>query len=227
MGRLIGFIFKLVLLVVVLAICTAVVMVFDGLNDSGAKADAALVATNPAVAPDGSIPVLDRVVEMHRTGEITSVIVVASNWNEVGRKDAVGMAKYLETHGVPSSDIIRSTHGGTMEETSRIAAELAREHQFASVMIVADYYDITRLRIALHHEGLKNVEKVHVGSVQKEDAAKIAGSLVSLYEYVGKVYLLPEAAEVKKEAQVGMDKVSADAEQAKDKVNKGLDNLPK
>ncbi len=94
-------------------------------------------------------------------------------------------------------------------------------------MLVADYYDITRLKLALMHEGVKDVQSVHVGTVNKDDTGKILGSVFELYQYVGKVYLLPEAEEVKKEATVGMDKAKVEAEHAKDKVDKGLDNLPK
>jgi hypothetical protein len=104
---------------------------------------------------------------------------------------------------------------------------MIKAHGFTSVMIVADYYDVARLKLALEHEGIKDVQKVHVGSVRKEDTVKIANSVVALYGYIGHVYLLPEALQVKKEAQVGVDKASVDAEKAKDKVNKDLDSLAK
>jgi creatinine amidohydrolase/Fe(II)-dependent formamide hydrolase-like protein len=56
---------------------------------------------------------------------------------------------------------------------------------------------------------------------------KIGREVVTLYDYLGKVYFLPAAEQVKKEAQVGMDKASADAEKATQKVSKSLDNLAK
>jgi hypothetical protein len=213
--------------IIFLFICSAAAMVFDGLNDEGDKADVALVTASSASGRGGANPVLDRVVEMHRTGEISSVIVIGSPWKMTGDEDASGMVKYLESHGVPPGNIIHSDHGGTMQETSRLAAEFVKLHGFTTVMIVADYYDITRLKLALEHEGIKDVQKIHVGSVHKEDALKITRAVVALYDYVGKVYLLPEALQVKKEAQVGMDKASIDAQKAKDRVNNSLDNLAK
>jgi uncharacterized SAM-binding protein YcdF (DUF218 family) len=222
-----GFLFKLSMALVFLFICSAAAMVFDGLNDEVNKADVALVIESSASGKGGANPVLDRVVQMQRTGEISSVLVIGSTWPGDNREDATAMVTYLETHGVPSGDIIQSDHGGTMQETARLAAGFVKLHRFTTVMIVAEYYDITRLKLALEHEGIKGVQKVHVGSVHKEDAVEIVRSLVALYDYVGRVYLLPEALQMKKEAQVGMDKASVEAQKAKDKVNNSLDNMAK
>jgi uncharacterized SAM-binding protein YcdF (DUF218 family) len=221
------FLFKLFMLVLFIFLLSVAAIIFDGLNDQGSRADVALVTTGDTNDKDGTNPVLDRVVAMHRSGEISSVIVIGSTWHDAEHEDAAIMANYLGMHGIPGGNIIQSNHGGTTQETARLAAEMIKAHGFTSVMIVADYYDVTRLRLALEHEGIRDVQKVHVGSVRKEDTVKIANSVVALYSYVGHVYLLPEAQQVKKEAQVGMDKASVDAEKAKDKVNKDLDSLAK
>ena len=227
MRKLFRFFFKLAMLVVFIFLCSAGVIIFDGLNDQGDKADAALITTGTEFEQGGTNRALDRVVAMHRSGEITSVIVIGSTWHPAGQQDAAAMTAYLKSHGVPAGDIIESEHGDTMQETGRVAAQIVRAHGFKSVMIVADYYDVTNLRMALEHAGIPYVQKVHVGSVHKEDVLKIGESVVEFYQYVGKVYLLPEAQEVKKEAQVGMDQASADAKKAKEKVDKGLDSLAK
>jgi uncharacterized SAM-binding protein YcdF (DUF218 family) len=227
MGRLFRFVFQLVFVAIVLFLFSAAAMIFDGLNDQGAKAEAALVV-DAVVAAKGPNAVLDRVVEMHRSGEVNSVVVISSKWLGEGQENgAEGIAKYLEAHGIPSGDIIPSNYGGSLQETAHSAAAIVRTRNLESVMIVADYYDITRFKIALAHEGVKNVQTVHVGTVNKNDAEKIITSLVALYQYVGKVYLLPEAEEVKKEAETGLDKAKIEADHAKEKVDKGLDNLPK
>jgi len=227
MGRLIRFVFQLVLVALFFAILSAVVMVFDGLNDRGDKAEAAVV-TDARVPAKGASPLLDRAVEMHRSGEVNSIVVISSKWLGEGQEGgAAEMEKYLISHGVPAGDIIKSDRGGSMQETARAVAAIVVARKLDSIMIVADYYDVTRLKLALMHENVKNVLSVHVGTVTKDDLFKIINSVVALYEYVGKVYLLPEAEEVKKEAETGLDKAKIEADHAKDKVDKGLDNLPK
>ncbi len=215
------------MLVVFLFLCVAAAIVFDGLRDEGDKADAALVTTGSEFEKGGSNRVLDRVVAMHRTGEIASVIIIGSTWHQVGADDASAMTVYLKSHGVPSGDIIQDDRGGNMQETARVAAEIVKAHGFRSVMVVADYYDITGLRLSLQHAGIAYVQRVHVGSVHKEDVVKIGQSVFAVCQFVSKVYVMPEAEEVKKEAQVGMAQASVDAEKAKDKMNKGLDSLAK
>jgi len=228
MGRLIRFVFQLIVVVIFLVLVSAAAMIFDGLNDRGDKADAAVVIDARVPAKGGASPVLDRAVEMHRSGEVNSIVVISSKWLGEGQEGgAAEISKYLESHGVPAGDIIKSDHGGSMQETSHSVASIVDIHKLDSVMIVADYYDVTRLKLALMHENVKNVQSVHVGTVNKDDVFKIINSVVALYQYVGKVYLLPEAEEVKKEAEVGLDKAKVEADHAKDKVDKGLDNLPK
>ena len=220
--------FQLIVAVIFLVILSAGAIIFDGLNDRGDKAEAALVVDARVPAKGAASPVLDRAVEMHRSGEVNTIVVVSSKWLGEGQEGgAAEMAKYLVSHGVPADDIIKSDHGGSLQETAHAVADVVQIHKLESVMLVADYYDITRFKVALGHEGVKHVQTVHVGTVTKDDTFRIFNSVVGLYQYVGKVYLLPEAEEVKKEAESGMDKAKVEADHAKDKVDKGLDNLPK
>jgi len=227
MRRLFRFVFQLVLVAVVLFLLTAAVIVFDGLNDLGDKADAALVTSHAHPGVGKTDPLLDRVVELYKGGKVSSIIVIGTTWREMGDEDSAMMVRYLRARGVPESAIVDSNLGGTTEETGQLAADIIKTHAFESVMIVADYYDISRLKLALSHEGVTNIMKDHVGTVKKEDAMKIGNAVVTIYGYVGKVYLMPAAEKVKAEAKVGMDKASVDAQQAKEKVDKSLDSLAK
>ena len=227
MRRLFGFLFQLVIVAVFFFLCTSALIIFDGLNDQGQKADVALVTGHAQVVAGQPNPLLDRVVDLYNAGDFSFIILSGSTGGGAGDEPAA-MAEYLERHGIPPGVVIRGRKGGeSTQETASRVAEIMKLRQFKSVMIVADYYHITRTRLVLSHEGIAEVERAHVGRLQKEDAVKIAREVVALYVYVGKTYLLPAAEKVKKEAEVGIDKVDADAVQAKDKVNKGLDNMAK
>ncbi len=226
MRRLLGFIFQLIAAAVVIFLLTAAWIVFDGLNDREGKVDVALV-TGHAQGGEGADPLLDRVLEMYNAGKFHSVIVVGDKWGTQGGEGAVEMVKYLEGHGMPSGGLIVEDQPEAMPEMAHRVAEIMKSHNFASVMVITDYYNMTRTRMALNHEGVMEVQKAHVGTAQSADAAKIGIEVVALYSYVGKVYLLPTAQKVQAEAKVGMDKASTEAEQAKQKVDKGLDSMVK
>ncbi len=223
MRRLFSLIFQLILIAIVIFLGTAAWIVFDGLSDQGSKADVALVTGRSAAGTTD--PRLDRVAQLYNQGEFPFVIVVGS----AGPRpvSATSVTDYLETHGVPANAILEASRAENTGAMAFNVAEVMREHHFGSVMIVADYYRITRTKIALSHDGITEIEKAHAGNLDKDDAMKIGREVVALYEYVGKIYLMPAAEKVKQEAQVGVDKAKVDAEQAKQKVDKDLNGLSK
>jgi hypothetical protein len=210
MRRLFSFIFRLVAAAIFLLLCLAAFVVFDGLNDAGQKADCALVTTRMDVTPGQTQqPALDRAVKLYNDGVFPVIIVgVSAKPGEVS--DTTAMVGYLQSHGVPAGAIIEARRSATTQELTENVAEIMK-----------------RVKLELSHEGVGNIEKSHVGQLRKEDALRIGREVVALCDYVGHVYLLPAAEKAKAEAQVGMDKASVEAEEAKQKVDKSLDNLAK
>jgi vancomycin permeability regulator SanA len=226
MRRLFNLIFQLAAAAIFIFLCTATWIVFDGLTDSGDKADVALVTGHAKAVQGTSDPRLDLAVKLYNAGEFSFIIVSGSTASGAYDEPAA-MAQYLESQGIPSSAIIEGHGGESTQETARDVAEIMKSRQFQSVMIVTDYYHVTRVKLALVHEGVSQIGKAHVGKLRKEDAFKIGREVVALYDYVGKIYLLPAAEKAKEEAQVGMDKAKVDGEQAQKKVDKSLDNMAK
>jgi vancomycin permeability regulator SanA len=230
MRRLLIFLFQLLFLAVIIFLLTAAWMVLDGLSDQGGKADVALVlgrVETSGKGPGAEVqPRLDRVVQLYNEGRFPAIIVVGST--QRGNNDEPeAMATYLEAQGIPSSAIFEDQRGGTMQEAARDVAGIMKSHQFVSLMLITDYYRVTRTKMVLGHEGIDGIQKAHVGKLQKEDAMKIAHEVVALYDYLGRNYLLPMAEKVKEEAKVGADKAKVDAQNAKETVDKKLDSLPK
>jgi vancomycin permeability regulator SanA len=226
MRRLFNLIFQLVAAAIFIFLCMAAWIVFDGLNDVGEKADVALVTGHDQSAPGGSDPRLDRAIKLYNDGEFP-YIVVSGSTRRYTYDEPAAMAAYLESHGISSGVIIEDRRGENTQETARDMAGIMKSRQFQSVMVVTDYYHMTRMKLALSHEGIADIEKAHVGTLRKEDAFKIGREVVALYDYIGRIYLLPAAEKAKEEAQVGLDNAKTDAEKAKEKVDKGLDSLPK
>ena len=223
MRRLFGFIFQLIAVAVLVVIGTAAWIIFDGLNDVGDKADVALFAGHPDEAID---PQLSHVVKLYKDGAFPSIIV-CEQAVPGSEQRAETVTKYLEDHGIPSSAILENTDYISTWDMAHKVVHTMKMHECASVMVVADYYRMTRLKLALGHEGITEIRKSHIGELRKEDALAIAYEVVALYDYVGKTFLLPAAEKIKQEAKVGADKAKEDAEKAKDHVDKGLNSLSK
>jgi uncharacterized SAM-binding protein YcdF (DUF218 family) len=226
MGRLIRFFFQLLLLAVAVVILTGVWIVFDGLHDTISTADVALITCRAPTAGGISQPDLDRVLQLYNQGAFRHVIISGSKLRS-GRADPAATAKYLEQNGLSFDNVIVDTNGDSTLDTARATARIMKTRGFDAIMIVGDYYRMTRMKLALRHENVVDIQNAHVGSFQKEDVMNIGREIFALYEYIGKYYLLPGAEKIKEEAAVGADKAKVEAEKAKDSVDKKLDNMPK
>lgn len=99
-------------------------IVISGLNDSSAYGDLIVVPGN-TVAPDGT-PVprlqarLNAALRLYREGRGQRIFVSGGTGKE-GFDEAVSMADYLVRHGVPSSAIIKDSHGRNGVAVTRTA----------------------------------------------------------------------------------------------------------
>jgi vancomycin permeability regulator SanA len=190
--------FRLLTLAALALVFTAVWIVYDGLNDSGGKADCAVVL-GAAVRADGQpSPVLrqrlDRAIEVYRAGRVPFIIVSGADQVEgEGFSESGAMAQYLNAHGVSGLAVIEDHHGVNTDATAHDVAELMRQHGFRSVMVVTSYYHITRTKMALKREGIHELAQVHAGVVNKEDAFNIAREVIDIYYHLFKFYIGPAA----------------------------------
>ena len=228
-GRLIKFIFQLIGSVVIVFVFTAGILALDGSTDQGTKAETGLVVCDAPVKKSGGDPVLDRAVKLHKEGSFETVIVASTVDHFTSTGEPQAMAKYLEEHGVSEDAILveRAEHADNVPAIAASTAQTMKTRKLDSVIIVAPYYRITGLKLALYHHGLLQIGKAHAGNIGVGDIPAILVSTVELFRYVTTVYLVPAAEKVREEAKAGTDQVKQDAEKAKQKVDKSLDSLPK
>ena len=225
-------IFRLITLAVLVLILTAIWVVYDGLNDQGDKADVAVVPGS-AVRRDGTpAPVLrarlDRAIELYQKGEFP-LIIVSGATKLGGYDEPAAMSNYLVEHQVPVTAVLQDKIGVHTSDTGEDVARIMHQRNLHSVMIVTNYYHVTRTKLALKHAGLTDIEQAHVGVVQKEDAAMLGREVVALYYYLGKFYFLPAAEKAKDEAKVDSEKLREQAqvegEKLKDDANHTKDSI--
>ena len=189
---------QLLILVVLLLLGTAAWIVYDGLNDSGDKADCAVVlgagmrtATQPSAALQER---LDRAIEVYRAGRVPVIIVSgADHLKGDGYSEAPGMARYLMAHGVPAGAILEDRHGVNTDATALDVASEMRARKFKSVMIVTSYYHITRTKMAFRRQGIHDLAQVHAGTVRQGDLFAIAREVADIYYHLFRYYLGPAA----------------------------------
>jgi uncharacterized SAM-binding protein YcdF (DUF218 family) len=224
MRRVIRFLIQLAVSVLCFVAITVGLIIFDGLNDVGESADVALVVGRDDDAPDDAQ--LERAAKLYKAGEFRQIIVCSATSYPAFDAQAA-MTKYLEEHQVPSSSIIEESGAADTAEMARDVAGVMKSRNFTSVMIISDYYRMSRIKLALLHAGVANIAKSHVGTAGPQDAVPIVREVWALYTYVFRTFVQPTAEKVKQEAATEASKASAEAEKAKDTVNQKLDSLPK
>jgi vancomycin permeability regulator SanA len=228
MRRFINVILQLVAAVFAVFLFTVIWILFDGLTDLGEKADVALVTGHSETPPGkhGAVALeqLDRVIKLYNDNDCPFIIVIGSSSPD-GYDQSTDMVAHLKNNGIPANAIIEGHPEAGIPGRALQVAAIMKAHQFDSIMLVTDYYYVTRTKLALNHEGVVGIEKAHVGSFHKSDFWKIGHEVVMLYKYLGKTYLLPAVEKAKEEAATGLGKAKTDAEKAKGSVNHGLDNM--
>jgi vancomycin permeability regulator SanA len=218
---------QLIALVVVVFALTAVYIVYDGLQDKGTKADCAVVLGNALKADGQPGPILHERLDLAAklySAQSVPLIIVSGGREADGADEAAGMAAYLQKHGVPADAIVEDPNGIHTAETAHDVAAIMHQRGLHSVMIVSHYYHITRTKVALQHEGIHQVDQAHVGTFVKDDAFDVVREAAALWYYIYQENLQPMVAkatvQAQAEAQVLKEKLSSEATQAKDTVQK-------
>jgi vancomycin permeability regulator SanA len=160
---------RLLLSALALWILAAAILTIAGCNDHLEKSDLALVLGSK-VELDGKPSRrlqarLDRAVELFRAGYFRQVLVSGGVGKE-GYDEAKVMAEYLFQKGIPSEVILQDNKGKTTFDSARATAQLSREHEFKSVIVVSQYFHIPRSVFALRKVGIASVFHAHANYVE-------------------------------------------------------------
>jgi vancomycin permeability regulator SanA len=214
-------IFQIITLVILVLIGTAVWLVYDGLNDQGDTASCAVVLGHAVKADGQPGPILrerlDRAVKLYRDGKVPLIIVSGASHLD-SHDEATSMGVYLMAHQVPSSAIIEDHGGLNTDGTAKGVAAIMHQRNLTSVMVVSHYYHITRIKLALRHEGITGISQAHVGAVHKEDAFNVGREVVGIYYYLFKYYVKPATDKATVQAQAAAEQLTAKLESAADQA---------
>ena len=164
----------------------------DGCDDDDAPADLAVVLGNH-VAADGTISGrlgrrLDRALELYRQGKVPTIVV--SGGRDPGSPfEAEAMKRYLVERGVPAAAIVEDRGGENTYRTARFTAEYMQQHGLRSVIVVSQYYHISRSKLALRRFGAPEVRGAHAAMVlEAREPWSLLREIVGYYAYLLKNY---------------------------------------
>lgn len=174
--------------VILLWVCIHIaVIVVDGLNDNLEFVDAGVVLGNkvelngqPSKRLKGR---LDRAIELYES-KYLEYIIVSGGIGKEGFDEAKVMKEYLINTGIPEDKIILDSKGNNTFMTAENTKEIFEEMNFDSVMIISQYYHISRTKLAFKKVGFDKVYSAHARIFEIRDIYSLAREFFAYYKYI-------------------------------------------
>ncbi len=160
-------------------------IIIEGLRDEKVNCGTAIIF-GTTVNADGTLSArlqarLDAGIELYND-KVVEKLFVSGGLGKEGFDEGTKMAEYLVLKGVPKSDIIVDNHGNNTRETAENFAK-----QFPScesVIVVSQYFHISRAKLALHKAGIENVYGVHARYWEWRDVFSLGREFFAYYKYL-------------------------------------------
>lgn len=175
-----------VLGVLLATVLSAFAIIVDGLSDDIQSSDVAVILGSKVELtghPSARLAArLDRGVALYKAG-VTKTLIVSGGTGTEGFNEAVVMRDYLSRMGVPSSEIVMDGMGYNTEETAKNCAAIMKSHGFKSVIIVTQYFHVSRTRMALKFHDIKDIRSAHAHYFELRDIYSTAREALALPVY--------------------------------------------
>lgn len=162
-------------------------IVLDGLNDEISVSDAAVILGNkvePSGLPSDRLKSrLDKGLELYRNGFV-KYIIVSGGKGEEGYDEARVMHKYLLANNVPENAVIDDPEGMNSHMTAVNSKRIMEEKGFKSVIIVSQYYHLSRCKLAFRNAGIDNPRSAHPDFFELRDAYSLIREFFGYYYYL-------------------------------------------
>ena len=162
-----------------------VFIVVDGLWDERNKSDVAIIFGN-TVNPDGTLSErlkkrFDKGIELFRDSTVET-IVVSGGLGKEGFYEGTKMYEYLIEEGIPKQKILIDNLGVTTKATAENFKRLGFDSK--SVVVVTQYFHISRAKLALKKAGYKNVSGAHADYFEIRDVYSMVREFPAYYKYL-------------------------------------------
>jgi vancomycin permeability regulator SanA len=174
-----------------LAILGAGAIVWDGLNDNLYHADVGVVlGSKVELSGRPSLRLkarLDHAAELYHSKHFPAIIVSGGIGRE-GFNEAVVMRDYLVERGIPVEAITVDSRGITTAATAINTRAILQQHDWHSVLVVTQYFHVSRSVLAMRRCGISNVYSAGARYFEWRDLYSIPRELAGYISYLFKTY---------------------------------------
>lgn len=149
---------KLILVLLIVWFVThTLYIVIDGLSSSDKKADIAVILGSK-VNENGTLSErlekrLETGIELYQKHRIKKILVSGGLGKE-GFYEGSKMKEFLINNGVPDSLILVDNDGNNTRLTVENTLKFQKEYKFKSIIVVSQYFHVTRTKKLLENRGL-------------------------------------------------------------------------
>jgi len=163
MKKLIKYLKFIVVLIISWFVIHTVYIVIDGLSDNGKKADIAIILGNK-VNEDGTLSTrlekrLETGIKLYKNHRVKQILVSGGLGKE-GFYEGDKMKEFLVSKGIPDSLIITDNHGDNTRLTVENTLKFQKKYKFKSIIVVSQYFHVTRTKKLFKAQGFENVSSV-------------------------------------------------------------------
>jgi len=160
------------------------VIIIDGLHDEKVNCEFAVILGSK-VNEDGTLSDrlqarLDAGLELYQNHVVQKVFVSGGSGKE-GFREGDKMAEYLIQQGIPAKDIVIDNQGNTTRMTAENFA--AQFPECKSVIVVSQYFHVSRCKLSLKQAGIENVYGVHARIFELRDLFSLFREFFAWYVY--------------------------------------------
>jgi vancomycin permeability regulator SanA len=168
-------------------IVPALLIVADGLTDELHQADVAVVLGNTVNADGQPSPRLqarlDKTVELYQKGFFTNIIV-SGGFGVEGFDEAVVMSQYLVSQNIPTERIFVDGEGRTTNLTAKNTAQIMRQNNWQSALVISQYFHISRCKLALANYGISPVYSASANYFELRDLYSLVREVMGYFSYL-------------------------------------------
>ncbi|MDQ2793264.1 MAG: YdcF family protein [Bacteroidota bacterium] len=159
-------------------------VVVDGLRDEGKTADVAVILGNK-VNEDGTLSTrlkqrLECGLQLYRRGR-TKQLMVSGGLGKEGFLEGDKMKLFLLEQGVPDSVIIVDNHGNNTLATVKNTLRLKDSLNFKSILVVSQYFHITRTKMLFRRQGFTNISSTSPRYFEARDIYALLREFAAYY----------------------------------------------
>jgi vancomycin permeability regulator SanA len=159
-------------------------IIIDGLSDNGKNADAAVILGNK-VNEDGTLSErlekrLECGLNLYRNHRVKKIIVSGGLGKE-GFYEGDKMKDYLIANKVPDTAIIVDNFGNNTRATVDNTMKLKDSLHFESIIVVSQYFHVTRTKMLFKKQGFYNVTSASPNYFEVKDLYSIIREFAGYY----------------------------------------------